>query len=119
MKERRKFKRYDVPEGKIFVFNHFSTKVGFIKNLSRGGLLFEYIHLVEEEIDPGVVDLFSYDFNKILLVGLPCEKVFVSKESKEDNGHKTKCCGLKFQSLNAKQKAQLESLLNNYLAPIA
>jgi c-di-GMP-binding flagellar brake protein YcgR len=120
VKERRKFKRYKVPEGKIFVFNHFSTKVGFIKNLSRGGCLFEYIHLVEEVIDPEVVDLFSYDFNKFFLIGLPCERVFISKESKEeDNGHKTKRCGLKFQDLDEKQKAQLDRLLDNYVAPIA
>ena len=119
MKERRKFKRYEVSEGKIFVFNHFSTKVGFIKNLSRGGCLFEYIHLHEEVIDPEVVDLFSYDFNKFLLIGLPCERVFLSKESIEDSGHKTKRCGLKFQNLDEKQKAQLAGLLDNYVAPIA
>ncbi|MDJ0668554.1 MAG: PilZ domain-containing protein [Desulfobacterales bacterium] len=118
MNERRKFKRYDVPEGKVFIFNHFSTKVGFIKNLSRGGLLFEYIHLVEEVIDPEVVDLFSYDFNKFFLTGLPCEMIFVSKASSEGNGPKTKRCGLKFQDLDEKQKAQLHSLLNNFVAPI-
>ena len=119
MKERRKFRRYKVPEGVLFVFNHFSTKVGFIKNISRGGCLFEYVHLVEEVIDPGVVDLFSYDFNKFFLIGLPCEKIFISKESREDSGHKTKCCGLKFQNLDEKQKAQLDRLLDNYVAPIA
>ncbi len=119
MKERRQFKRYDVPEGKIFVFNHFSAKVGFIKNLSRGGLSFEYIHLYDEVVDPEVVDLFSYDFNKFFLIGLPCTKIFESREIKEDSGHKTKRCGLKFKDLEEGQRAQLDILLNNYVAPIA
>ena len=119
MKERRKNKRYRVPEGKIFVFNHFSAKVGFIKNLSRGGLSFEYINLFDEVVDPEVVDLFSYEFNKFFLAGLPCKKIFESKHTEMDGGQTTKCCGIRFRSLDDEQARQLDRLLNNYVAPIA
>lgn len=119
MEERRKYKRYIVPEGKIFVFNHFSAKVGFIKNLSRGGLSFEYINLFDEVVDPEVVDLFSYDFNKFFLIGLPCKKIFESKDIEMAGGHATKCCGIRFLSLDEEQASQLDRLLNNYVAPIA
>ncbi len=119
VKERRKYKRYSVPEGKIFVFNHFSAKVGFIKDLSRGGLSFEYINLFDEVVDPEVVDLFSYDFNKFFLMGLPCEKIFESKDVEMDGGHATRRCSIRFLSLDDEQARQLDRLLNNYVAPIA
>ena len=101
------------------MFNHFSAKVGFIKDLSRGGLSFEYLNLFDEAVDPEVVDLFSYDFNKFFLMGLPCEKISESKDIEMDGGNATRRCSIRFLSLDDEQIRQLDRLLNNYVAPIA
>ena len=40
--ERRKFDRHAVSKNLFFVFNHDSTEMAEIKDISKGGLKFEY-----------------------------------------------------------------------------
>jgi hypothetical protein len=119
MKENRKFKRFCVPEGKVFLLNHFSAKIGWVKNLSIGGLSFEFLCKQGAVVNSEVIDLFSYDYNQMFLAGLPCHKVYeIEKngtfETPEDN-RKTKLCGLEFMNLDSHQKTRIESLINTHL----
>ncbi|WP_167527925.1 PilZ domain-containing protein [Desulfosarcina alkanivorans] len=115
VKEKRKFKRFNVPGGKVFLFNHFSAKVGWIKDLSEGGVSFEFLYKEGAVVDPEVIDLFSYEYDRYYLSGLPCRKIFEIDGEERKGGRKTRCCGLAFKTLNEHQRDQLDLLLNKYL----
>jgi hypothetical protein len=49
--EPRKFDRHPVSKNLFFVFNHDSTEMAEIKDISRGGLKFEYLPVEQQKTE--------------------------------------------------------------------
>ena len=46
--ERRRYQRYSPPEGTIAVLRPYGEEIGLIKNISKGGLVFQYLILRDQ-----------------------------------------------------------------------
>ena len=120
MKEKRKYRRYKVPAGRIFVFNHFSTRVGWIRDISRAGVSFECTQPTGSNVDPEIIDIFSYAYDRVFLPAIPCRKVFEmgSHDRIEDaKTKKTIVIGLHFERMNDRQKEKISDLIEIYILP--
>ena len=56
--ERRQHQRYIVSSSDFLVFRHEDNNVGWITDLSRGGLSYEYIPTPESKGEGGIIDIF-------------------------------------------------------------
>jgi hypothetical protein len=101
-KKRRKFHRYVPPTNMpCFVFNHFSTHVGWIKDINTKGLAFEYLHKPGSSCSPEVVDIFSNvdGPEKFYIKALPCQRIYdiaVPAEAPSDKGLQKRRCGIAY-----------------------
>ena len=113
--ERRKFKRYPVPENVFFVFDHNSSEMAVIKDISSDGLKFEYIPMPLSETEWKTIDIYASSRNRFHLFGIPCKIIYESDsltENQSFSGSRSRIAGLQFAKLTKKQKEKLESLLN-------
>jgi len=70
--ERRQFIRYMLPYGMLYVFDHYSTRVGWVKDAGMRGLSCEFNHGGKaEKIE--VIDIFSYAFENLYIPSVNCE----------------------------------------------
>ena len=118
--ERRKYTRYIVQSDTYAAFGSHFTKVGRTKDISIGGLAFEYInHSEEEDQHPFKVSIFLTD-NKFFLWNVPCRLIYdLSKDSSSENQESNSLfvqrrCGLQFSHINEDQKLSLEYFFNHH-----
>jgi hypothetical protein len=114
--ERRKHTRLLSQDNAFAALGSNYSKVGKIKNVSRGGLAFEYIVGEEEEEISCQVDIFLIG-QVFHLSGIPCRPVYdeVTQVLNANNHYvkvlTTKCCGIQFGELNEDVKVQLERFI--------
>ena len=114
LNERRKFVRYMLPYGMIYVFDHYSTKVGWVRDIGMGGLSFDIKHEGDMETISTVIDIFSYDPELFYISSVTCEKAFLlaSKDKHSLNSNLRRIrCGQQFVSLTAEQKTRWRALI--------
>lgn len=75
--ERRRYKRYSPPEGTVAVFRPYGEEIGLIKNISKGGLVFQYLILQNKKgsilTEPEKeIDIFHPE-DKFHLAKMPCK----------------------------------------------
>ena len=114
--EKRKYARAS-PLGNAFAaLGRRYTKVGRIKDLSLGGLAFEYISESEKDRDSSRIDIFIIG-DVFHLYNIPCEVVYdvqlpVPIENYESiNISPTKRCGVKFGVFTDDDLAQMKLFL--------
>jgi hypothetical protein len=115
--DRRRFKRYRVLEGALFVLNHFSTRVGWVRDISSSGLCFDCICKYGHEVAPEVIDLFAHQPSGIYLPTLRCKMIFTRKlEKKTDLPGQPDMnrCGLSFNEITESQRKKLLFLMEYY-----
>jgi hypothetical protein len=117
--EKRKYARA-LPQGNAFAaLGRRYTKVGRIKDISLGGLAFEYISESETDRDSSRIDIFIVG-DVFHLYNIPCEVVYdvqlpVPIEKYESiNISSTKRCGVKFGVLTDDDLAQIKHFLKFY-----
>jgi hypothetical protein len=100
--KRRNFHRY-VPLTNMpcFVFNHYSTHVGWIKDINTKGLAFEYLHKPGSKCSPEVVDIFSNGdaSEPFYIEALPCQRIYdipVPNQNVSGNGLQKRRCGIAY-----------------------
>jgi hypothetical protein len=106
-----------MPPGKVFVFNHFSARVGWIKDVSMGGVSFECTKDPGAKVDPEVIDIFSYDYDRFFLPAIPCKKVYekrLSNTGASGGAKKTMRLGLQFDRLDENSSTKIENLIGNF-----
>ena len=114
--ERRKFDRYPVSDQRYFVFNHESTEMAEIKNISKGGLRFGYFPVDPQKTPWKLIDLFSKKSKHAYILGIPCKLVYDIITLEEDyafNGSPVRMAGLEFGFLSKEQNKKLDTLLND------
>ena len=111
--ERRQHQRYIVSSGDFLVFRHEDNNVGWITDLSRGGLSYEYIPTSESKGEGGIIDIFVLGKKRFFLPSLNCKIVYSRNEKATSGSNSTvtfKRCGLKCVFSN-KQAARLDEFL--------
>ena len=114
LNERRKFVRYMLPYGMLYVFDHYSTRVGWVRDVGMGGLAFEFNHDGNAEKISEVIDIFAYDQERLYIPSVICQKTFLlfMGERRCLNRHVRQTrCGQHFVSLKAEQKIRWQELL--------
>ena len=113
--ERRKYKRFLVQEGAYALLKNNSSKLGQIKNISRGGFAFSYIVDGEQMNESFKVDIFITDIG-YCLKDVPSKKI---SEFQLDNKlpfstFSIRQAGIQFNELNQSQLSQLDNFIRDY-----
>jgi len=115
--DRRRFTRYRVSKGSLFILNHFSTRVGWIRDISNNGLCFDYIFGTGYEVAPEVVDIFAHQPSGIYLPAIRCRTVFNRRLHRQDEKEglpEMNRCGICFREITESQRKEVRSLIASY-----
>jgi len=111
--ERRKFVRYMLPYGMLYVFDHYSSRVGWVKDVGMGGLSCEFNHSGEAE-KLEVIDIFIYDPENLYIPSVICERASKISVGRQRGFNQyltiTRYCQ-QFVSLTAEQKSVWQNLI--------
>jgi len=111
--ERRKFVRYMLPYGMLYVFDHYSARVGWVRDAGMGGLSCEFNHGGEaKKIE--VIDIFADAFENLYIPSVTCESAstLCLKEKRGFNKHLVRTrYGQHFVSLTAEQKTVWQNFI--------
>jgi hypothetical protein len=119
--ERRKFDRHPVSKNQFFVFNHDSTEMAEINDISEGGLKFEYLPVDPQKTQWKLIDIFSNISQRVYILGIPCKLIYDIISLSEDrtfNGSPARIAGLEFGRLDKIQKKKIDNLLNMVRAKV-
>jgi hypothetical protein len=113
--ERRFHERYQVQQGVYALLKNGSSKLGQIKNISKGGLAFMYINDGEQINEPTEVDIFLSGYG-FILKGIPCKKI---SDIHVDNfvpfsTFEMRQLGIQFGEISLQQLAHLNTFIERY-----
>jgi len=113
--ERREHKRFLVQEGAYALLKNNSSKLGQIKNISRGGLAFSYIVDEEQMHDSFKVDIFISNLG-YCLKDIPSKKIsdFHVDNKLPFSTFSIRQVGIQFNELNHSQLSQLDNLMRDH-----
>ena len=116
--ERRRFKRYAVKEDKIEIFNRKLDLKGVLKDISEGGLSYQYTPVNGADDLKEEIDVISKVPGEVYLQRLKCKKIYDILELAGDRtftGTQVRLKGVEFEMLSENQMRGLASLLKNQL----
>ena len=118
--ERRKYTRFLAEEDVYAALGANFSKVGQLKDISIGGLAFEYVDCTENcAQDSSIVAIFDIH-NEFHLPNLACRLIrnlAISAENDDSQfiRHYANCrCAIQFGDITAEQRKQLEFFINHY-----
>ena len=116
--EKRKTARFILKEGAFAALGNGLTKVGKVKDISQGGLSFEYLYDSETDSDAKLVDIWMLGA-KYALRDVPCKKVYDIRSASDYENHPFTStimnrCGLQFETLSTDQSAKLSSFIREH-----
>ena len=93
-------------------------KVGKVKDISRGGLSFEYLYDSESDSSGTLVDIWMSS-TEYVLRDVPCSKVYDIRSATGYEDHPFAStimnrCGLQFGALSADQSQKLSSFIRDH-----
>jgi PilZ domain len=115
--ERRRFKRYVVHENGFEVFSRQLKIQGKLKDISEGGLAYQYTPFNGEATLSEVIDVLSLGPERLYMQGLVCKRIYdivVLSEDRGFRGIKTRLRGLEFDGLSEKQRQKVVGLIGGY-----
>ncbi len=113
--EKRKFDRFVPIEGTFAALENGLSKVGKIKDISLGGLAFEYVYDEKSGPNGNRVDIFMSG-KRYFLQDVPCQEVYDKMLSPNYeyllfSSTIMNRCGLQFGKLSTDQSAKLSSFI--------
>jgi hypothetical protein len=113
--ERRFNERFQAQQGVYALLKNGSSKLGQIKNISKGGLAFMYINDGEQIHEATEVDIFLSGYG-FILKGIPCKKI---SDIHVDNfvpfsTFEMRQLGVQFGEVSLNQLAHLDRLIEKY-----
>lgn len=123
--ERRKHARFLVKENATASLHDGFVKIGKVRDVSMGGLSFEYIQAVDEASNRESLERNIFLFAKRFSLGqVPCREIYDLPAHTPDNQPSlkfiiTRRCCVEFQLLSESQKMQLEFFLRTYTTQTA
>ena len=122
--DKRKDARYVAQENVIVALQNGGTTVGKVRDVSKGGLSFEYIIYDEDSNAKSMGrDIFIF-VDGFSIRRVPCRVVYdipVAEPESDDlyiTPLATKRCGVQFETLSGEHKEKLEFLLQTYTKPV-
>ena len=111
--EQRKFKRL-LPRNLTFaiIWPHYNN-LGKVKDISRGGLAYEYILYETKNKGSAEIDIFLSDHN-FYLPRIPSKIIYDTKKVENFQSVEMRRCGVQFGDLTEEQAANLDLLLKNH-----
>jgi hypothetical protein len=117
--EQRNNIRFLVQDDVIVALRNHSTKIGKVKDISKGGLSFEHIYEEDPTRETSKKDIFLW-VNEFCIAKVPCRVVYdipvrMSSEYQSLTIQlNTRRCGVQFDTLSEGQTAQLDFFLKTY-----
>jgi len=114
--ERREFVRYQIKPHTIFLYSNYSPVKGWVKDISKGGMSFEYTPSEECEPKSEIRLILAGDTLPFYLPDIPCKTIYDIKVEKNDRPFKAtgiRCCGVQYENLDPEMKENLAVLLNS------
>ncbi|MGV7224758.1 MAG: PilZ domain-containing protein [Nitrospinales bacterium] len=123
--EKRKYVRFLPQPNAYAALGSSYTKIGKIRDISMGGLAFEY-YCGSEDLDQydSTVTVFI-TVNSFYLENIPCRMISDQPKSNSNKAsvlsanYMVKQCGLQFMNISEDQRQRLEYFLNNHTQGIA
>ncbi len=115
--ERREFTRYKIQEDEIQVLCHDLKIDGMLKDISKGGLAFQYTTIAGEKPDTDSINIVAKSMDQFYLFDIACQIIYdmpTLEEGQSFTGSERKQRGVKFVGLTENQQNKLELLLKNY-----
>jgi hypothetical protein len=112
--ERRKHRRFRVQEGAYVILSPSDTGAGRLKNISMGGLMFEYVSVKAPSINATELEIFVTD-SLFRLHQIPCQSVWDLPIYKSPTfSLQKRRCGVQFGDLSPHQLSRLEYFIQNH-----
>ncbi len=114
--ERREFIRYQIKPHTIFLYSNYSPVNGWVKDISNGGIAFEYIPIDGCEPKPEIRLILTGDTFPFYLPDIPCKTIYdikVNKNGRPFKGTGTQRCGVQYEKLDPEIQEKLSDLLRN------
>ena len=118
--ERRKYTRFLAEKNVYVALGINFAKVGKLKDISIGGLAFEYVDYTENFVQDSSIVAIFHSVNEFHLPNLACRLICSSAISAENDDSQfirqyANCrCAIQFGDITAKQRKQLEFFINHY-----
>jgi hypothetical protein len=112
--ERRRFKRHIVPENGFEVSSRELKINGKLKDISKGGLSYQYTPINGGDSRSEVVDILVEGTDRFFLPGLACNRIYNITELAADRtftGAEIRIRGLEYVGLTEEQTRKIESLI--------
>ena len=111
--ERRKHKRFRVQEGAFVILSPSDTGAGRLKNISMGGLMFEYVTVKTPSINATELEIFLTD--SLFRLQVPCHSVWDLPVYKSSSfSLQKRQCGVQFGELSSHQISRLEYFIQEH-----
>ena len=115
--EKRKYERVAPQENAFAALGRQYAKVGRIKDISLGGVAFEYFSAADKDRDSSRIDIFLVgDLSH--LYNIPCEVVYDFPNPSIKNVSiklsPTKRCGVRFETLTEEDMVRLKLFLKSH-----
>ena len=114
MFERRREKRVAFSDDEIVVMGRYSNSVGVIKDISMGGMKFEYFAETPVDGQWQMIDILANRQDHVLLASVPCDVAYDIKGMSSNSSFTGICvrvCGVSFNTLTETQTGSLQQLI--------
>jgi c-di-GMP-binding flagellar brake protein YcgR len=113
--DRREFVRRQIRPHNIFIFSNHSPVKGWVKDISKGGMAFEYIPTEGCEPKSEIRLILAGDRFPFYFPDIFCKTIYNIKVNKNDGpfkGTAIRSCGVQYKKLNPEMQKKLMALLN-------
>jgi len=117
MAETRQYIRYGVRDSAFEVFSGDSKITGTLKNISPGGLAFQYAPIRSQKAEFDTIDIMAKRPDPFYLPGVDCRTVYdigALNENRTFTGAATRLAGVQFVRLNREQEQKLALFIKKY-----
>ncbi len=115
--ERSEFARYMTQKNEVQVFSHDQKIDGTLKDISKGGLAFQYTPIAGEKMDTNYINILIKGPYRFYLFDINCRIIYdrsTLEEGQSIKGTERRQRGIKFVELKENQQNKLEFILKNY-----
>jgi len=114
--ERRKFVRCPIKSYTIFLYSNYSPVKGWVKDISKGGMSFEYTPLEECEPKSEISVILTGETLPFYLPDVHCKTIYNIKMNKKDRSFKgtvKQRCGVQYDKLDSEMQERIEFLMSS------
>jgi hypothetical protein len=115
--DRRRFTRYIAQKDGFHVFSHDSKIIGRLKDISKGGLAYQYKPIKGEKMESNMIDIMAAGPHRIYLFDIACNTIYDDydlEETQSFTGAERRRRGLQYVRLTEYQHNKLDLLLKSY-----